>query len=345
MAPLDEELADVVLLLGRERAGADPGDVGLGDADDPVDVAWAQSRARAGAAGDRVGRRHEGVGPVVEVEEGGLGALEQDLAALVHGVVDHADGVAHHGLDPRGVLAQVVVGDLGGVERQPVVDLGQDGVLLLEGHVELLAEDLGVEEVLDPEADPGGLVGVGGPDAPLGRPQRVLPEEALGHPVELLVVRHDQVRVAAHDQAAGVDALGGQAVELLEQHGGVDDDAVADDRRDVVVQDAARHQLEGEGLAVDDDAVTGVVATLVAHDHVHLAGQEVGELALPLVAPLGPDHHGCGHTSLRSLSRRITHKCTAPGNSPAVSTPWFRGYRPRQGRRTRREGVSERDVI
>ena len=194
---------------------------------------------------------------------------------------------------------------------QPVVHLGQDGVLLLERHVELLAEDLGVEEVLDPEADPGRLVGVGRADAALGRPQGVLAQEALGHPVELLVVRHDQVGVAAHHQAAGVDALGGQAVELVEQHGRVDHHAVADDRRDVVVEDAARDQLEGEGLAVDHDAVAGVVAALVAHDHVHLAGQEVGELALPLVAPLGPDHHGCGHAS-SPFARRLGLRTTLP---------------------------------
>ncbi len=300
---LDQQLADVVLLLGRERPGADPGHVGLGDADHPLDVARPEPRARAGPAGHRVGRGHERIGAVVEVEEGRLGPLEQDLAALVHGVVDDADRVAHHGLDPRGVLTQVVVRDVAGIERQAVVHLGQDGVLLLEGDVELLAEDLGVEEVLHAQADAGRLVGVGGADAALGRAQRVLAQEALGHPVQLLVVRHDQVRVAAHDQPAGVDAPGGEAVELVEQHGRVDHDAVADDGRDVVVEDAARHQLEGEGLAVDDDAVAGVVATLVAHHQVHLAGEEVGQLALPLVAPLGPDHHGCGHASLRSLSR------------------------------------------
>ena len=213
-----------------------------------------------------------------------------------------ADGVAHHGLDPGGVLAQVAVRDVAGGQRKPVVDLGQDGVLLLEGHVELLAEDLGVEEVLDPEADPGRLVGVGRPDAALGRAQSVLPQEALGHAVELLVVRHDQVGVAADDETAGVDALGRQRVELLEQHRRVHDDAVADHRRDVVVEDAARHQLQREGFAVHHDPVAGVVAALVAHDHVHLASEMVGQLALPLVAPLGPDHNGCGHASLRSLT-------------------------------------------
>ena len=222
---------------------------------------------------------------------------------MVHGVVDHADGVAHHGLNPGGVLAQVAVCDLPGIQRQPVVHLGQDGVLLLERHVELLAEDLGVEEVLDPKPDPGRLVGVGGADAALGRAQRVLPQEALGHPVQLLVVGHDQVRVAADDQPAGVDPLGRQAVELGEQDGRVHHHAVPDDGRDVVVEDAARDQLEGEGLAVDHNAVAGIVAALIADDQVHFAGEQVGQLALPLVAPLGPDHNGCGHTPLRSLCR------------------------------------------
>ena len=58
------------------------------------------------------------------------------------------------------------------------------------------------------------------------------------------------------------------------------------------------HQLEGEALAVDDDGVAGVVAALVADDHVHLLGEEVGELALALVAPLGADHDGGRHVAL-----------------------------------------------
>ena len=271
---------------------------------------------------------------MVEVEEGRLRPLEEDLAALVHGVVDHADGVAHHGLDPWGVLAQVVVGDVAGGQGEAVVDLGQDGVLLLEDDIELLAEDLGVEEVLDPQADPRRLVGVRRADAPLGRAEGVLAEKALGHPIELLVVRHDQVGVAAHDQPADVDAPCRQAVELLEQDGRVDDDAVADDRRDVLVEDAARHQLEREGLAVDDDAVAGVVATLVAHHHVHLAGNEVGELALPLVAPLGPDHHGCGHAPLRSLRRFGLRTSVPPGTGAlGVRLPGPRTARRREERR------------
>ena len=126
-------------------------------------------------------------------------------------------------------------------------------------------------------------------------PSLLLAQVALGHGVELLVVRHDQVGVAADLEPRAVDALGGQRVDLGQQHPGVDDDAVADHRGDVVVEDAARDQLEGEGLAVDHDGVAGVVAALVADDQVHLLGEEVGELPLALVTPLGADDHGRGH--------------------------------------------------
>ena len=215
------------------------------------------------------------------------------------------------------VLPQVAVGDVVGRQRKTVVHLGQDGVLLLERHVELLPEDLGVEEVLHPHTHPGGLVRVGRTDPTLGRPQRVLAQEALGHPVQLLVVGHDQVRVAADHEASRVHALGSQGIDLLEEHRRVHHHAVADDRGDVVVEDPARHQLERERFAVDHDAVTGVVPTLVTHDHVHTAGQVVGELALPLVAPLGPDHHGCGHAPLRSLDRIGLRTSVSPAQTGA----------------------------
>ena len=54
---------------------------------------------------------------------------------------------------------------------------------------------------------------------------------------------------------------------------------------------------EGEALAVDDDGVPGVVAALVADDHVHLLGDEVGELPLPFIAPLRSYDHRGGHVT------------------------------------------------
>ena len=180
-------------------------------------------------------------------------------------------------------------------DRQPVVHLGQDRVLLLERDVELLSEDLRVEEVLHAETRPQRLVGVCRPDPPLGRSELVLAEPTFGQGVELLVIRQDQMRIAADEETGAVDALRRQPVELSEQHSGIDDDTVPDDGRDVVVEDAARHQLQCEGLTADDDRVPRVVPALVADDDLHLLGDEVGELSLALVTPLGADHDGCGH--------------------------------------------------
>src|SRR5690606_29427989 len=78
-----QPLAPLVVQLGRERPGADPGGVGLQDADDLGDPGGADARAGAGAAGGGGGGGDERVGAVVDVEEGALGALQVDVLALV----------------------------------------------------------------------------------------------------------------------------------------------------------------------------------------------------------------------------------------------------------------------
>ena len=120
-------------------------------------------------------------------------------------------------------------------------------------------------------------------------------QPGLHRPVEGQVVGHDHVRVAADPHRRGFDAARGQRVELADQRVGVDHDAGADDAADVGIENAGGHEVELEHLASRLDGVAGVVAALVAHDHGHLLGQEVGGLALALVAPLKPDDYGGRH--------------------------------------------------
>jgi hypothetical protein len=246
---------------------------------------------------------------VVEVEVRRLRTLEEHALAGVERFVDEVHGVGDERLETRR-QPEVPVADLAGVEREPVVDLGQHTVLLPQDEVELLAEDLRVQEVLHAQPDPQRLVGVRGADAALGRPELVLAQVPLGDAVELLVVRHDQMRVARHTQAAGVDALRCEHVELLDEHGRLDDDTVADDGRHVVVEDPAGNELQREHFAVDDDRVAGVVPALVADDQLALFGEVVGEPALALVAPLGPDDHRAGHGVLTTLWQRVANAIT-----------------------------------
>src|SRR5690606_24576223 len=121
--------------------------------------------------------------------------------------------------------------------------------------------------------------------------------------VQLAVVRHDQVGVAADLELGHVEALGDEVVELGEQHPRVHDHAVADHRGDVRVHHAAGDQVQLEDPVADDDRVAGVVAALVADHVVDLVGEQVGGLALALVPPLGADEddarHAAGYLSIR----------------------------------------------
>ena len=82
----------------------------------------------------------------------------------------------------------------------------------------------------------------------------------------------------------------GQLVDLREQRLRIDDDAVADDADDAVVQDAGRDQVQDELLAADVDRVAGVVAALIARHDREARRQQVDDLALAFVAPLGAEH-------------------------------------------------------
>ena len=60
--------------------------------------------------------------------------------------------------------------------------------------------------------------------------------------------------------------------------------------------------------------MAGVVAALEADHHVGPLGEEIGDLALPLVSPLGPDDDDAGH------GYPVPFAPGAAGTSP----PWSR---------------------
>ncbi len=156
-------------------SGADARGVGLGDAPDLVDGGGADAGADAGGAGDRVRRGDEGIGAVVEVEHRRLGALEEHGLLAVERVPAEPGGVG----DVR--LEAVPVGEalLGHRVQVEVAVLGEGpqqlALRLHRGH-DLLAQDLRVEEVLDPDPEPQRLVRVAGADAALRRADLELAE-------------------------------------------------------------------------------------------------------------------------------------------------------------------------
>ncbi len=279
--------------LGREGPLADAGHVRLGDADDRVDPVRADPDADGGRAGDGARRGHERIGAVVEVEQRSLGAFEEDEAPLAQRAVDEQGGVGDVGPQP---LREDLVArrQLLQLERLGAVDALEPDVLLGERDLDLLAQDLRLEQVLDSDPEPRRLVRVGRADPALGRADLQLAEPPLAALVDRHMPGHDQVRLARDAHAAGRDPARLELVQLRHEHFRVDHATGAEDAL-LAVKDPRRHVVELVLLALGDDRVPGVRPALVAADEVGVLGQQVDDLALPLVAPLGANDDGCRH--------------------------------------------------
>jgi len=82
------------------------------------------------------------------------------------------------------------------------------------------------------------------------------------------VVRQDDVSAVTYEQiAVNLHARFPQRSDFLQKRDWVENYAVADHAATAGAQYAARHELENEPFTVDDDCVTGVVASGVARDY------------------------------------------------------------------------------
>ncbi len=230
---------------------------------------------------------------MVEVEQRAVCPLEQDALALAERAIDEQRRIGDVG--PQALRAGLAaLGELFELERLGTVDALEPEVLLRERHLDLLPQDLGIEQVLDANPDSKSLVRIGRPDASTGRADPELAEPPFAGLVDGAVPGHDYVRVPRQPHPVDGDAPPGEVVELGDQLLGVDDATGADDAL-LLGHDASGKVAELEGLAVHLDRVPGVRSAVVAADDVRVLGEQVDDLALALVSPLGPDDHGRGH--------------------------------------------------
>ncbi|DAZ98525.1 TPA: hypothetical protein N0F65_007024 [Lagenidium giganteum] len=277
-------LTHVVVQLRWERTFTDTRAVGLDDANDAVEAVWRDAAT-------------------INVQHGGVGALDEDLLArhvCVVQVRDSVDREAEHV-----VLDATVVLDLGGhvhlqvwvvvlVELDLVAQLGLEVVEVAQvAHADAVAEHLGA---------------VRWTDALLGGANLVAATTFLVEAVNLLVqVQHHVRAVRDEDATFIVNAHALQLVQLLQQTGQVHDDTVANDAHGVLVQNARRHQVELVLLAVVHDGVAGVGAARHARNDVVLLRQHVHELALAFIAPLGAQHHVHAGVQPFGVALRVRH--------------------------------------
>jgi hypothetical protein len=223
---------------------------------------------------------------VVDVEHRRLRALEQHGLASVEGLVEQQRGVGDQRPEPVGVREELL-DDGVDVDGAAVVDLGQQLVLHLERGLDLLAQDLLVEEVGDRMPTRLILSAYVGPMPRPVVPTLLLPRK---RSVTLSIVggtTRSRARWRS-PPAAHVDAAGDSASSSRNSASGETTTRCRSPRCSRG-EDAAGQQVGRELLAVDHDRVAGVVsaARATTKSMVSVVAEQVGGLALALVAPLG----------------------------------------------------------
>jgi hypothetical protein len=234
---------------------------------------------------------------VVDVEQRPLRAFEQHGGSVPHPPVEEQCRVGDVRPEPRdGSLDGLH--DVVHLEALAATAL-QEPVLDGKGRRELLPEVGLVEKVADADAEAGRLVGVGLPHALARGPDPLLIHRLVERPV----VRQDHVGGIRDVEAVDADAGGREAVQLLDERDRIHHGAAADDALLAGAEDPRRDQLENEAPVAEHDGVPGIRAPGVSRHHVHAGGDQVDDLPLPLVAPLGAHDHDVRQGLLRERAR------------------------------------------
>jgi len=208
------------------------------------------------------------------------------MAGTVLHVGGHAPGQGQDGLHEPGV-----------VQGLQAVEAAEQGVLFGQGGGHLGRKQLLVQEVARADADARGLVLVAGADAPARGADLGAGLGRLAGGVQQVVVGQDHVGAVAHGQPGRghVHALGREPVGLGQEHRRVQHHARADHATLARVQDARGNEVQHGLLAVHHQGVARVVAAVEPYDEVRPFGEQVHDLALAFVAPLGAVHHHASH--------------------------------------------------
>ena len=292
-AGLAQLRAERVVELGGKRSGAHARGVGLGDAPDVVERAGTHARARPRRAGDRVRRGHERIGAVVDVEQSALGTLEHHEAALVEHAPRDRRRVGDEGLEPVPV-GPVLLGHRVKVELRQLRVRPQHQALGLHRRVDLLAQDVLVEEVLHADAESSRLVRVAGADAAPGGADLGFPSFA--SPSWSISLWYGMIRCALAETRRPLRSIRRRRSSSI---------SARSTRDRSPCRCRSRTACRGGGCPTGPGGARTSrrrgrscdrrCCRPVADHEVGLLGEQVDDLALALVAPLGADDYHTWH--------------------------------------------------
>ena len=286
---LPDERLELAVDLGGEGALPDARGVGLGDPHHVPERGGWDPQAGGDVAREGVGPRDVGVGPVDEVEEYALGALEEDgvprLVGLHDLLADVADDPLERGL--RGFGPAFHRGEL--LHERPVER---------ERGPQVEGAPL---EVPRPRGEAERPHRVRWAYPPLRGPDGLVPPELLDERVHLLLQRGDDGAPPV-DEEVRLVPLPLYHLDLLLERLRVDGHSRPYEEA-LPLQEARGEEVEDVRLLPDHDGVPSVAAAVVADDRVKPVSVVVYYLPFAFVSPLEAHDAKVPQTAPSSLSR------------------------------------------
>ena len=224
---------------------------------------------------------------MVNIQQRALSAFEHDVFALTTHVVQHGGHVGHHRLEQLGVF-HALVERLLEVDGRLFIVIDQHEVVVIQQLTELGGETLTVEQITNAQTTTRYLVFISRANATASGADLRIATGFLTGLIEGHVVRQDQRAGWADTQTlAHRHTLLFQFDDFTHQRIRRNYHAVADQALHVFAQDAGGDQVQNGFFAVDYQGVASIVTTLITHNSCSLFGQQVDDLALAFIAPLG----------------------------------------------------------
>src|SRR5712692_11225542 len=226
---------------------------------------------------------------MIDIEQSRLCAFQQDRIAASRGLVEKMSRVAkewrqafHH---RRGLVKDRIR-----VEWLSTI-CNDDSISVFQVAFDARTKYFRNQSVRDANPSAARLIFVSRANAAQRSSHALVTETFFAGVIQRAVIRQYQVRSRADLNAIGrdADALRDEPIRLFEESFRIDHHAVAQHAGLALVNDSGRQQMQHERSVADLDRMPGVVAALVADYDVEALGEQIDNLALAFIAPLGAD--------------------------------------------------------
>src|SRR5882762_7611029 len=275
--------------LRRQRPVSNARGVRLHHTDYRIEFTGRDSYSSCGSARRRAAGRDVGIGPVIDVKEGPLRTLEEHRGTAHDRAMNLETDILSQGKEPLREPIQDSKGVIDVCSLRPShreLDVG-----VRNSTLDQFSQPLGIPQIEDADSAAAKFVLVRRADSP-SCSSDLLAGRALA--VDQLVIGQHEMRAVAYvEPSLDVDTIGNELVDLREKGLDIQYDSVADRAPHARMENSARDLMEDERLVPDLDGVTGVGAALIANYPVGALRENINELALALVSPLGTDDDDC----------------------------------------------------